>query len=49
MLIANLSCGHTQEVPDCVKIGSITACDHCSEVYPTNSEIISVFKIEEEQ
>lgn len=51
MYIANLSCGHTKEVNDQCSVGTVTSCDECEppEGAPgVNSEIISVFEIEEE-
>lgn len=43
-LIAELSCGHSQKVPKCCKVGSVTGCDECTDQHgPTNSDIISVF------
>lgn len=45
--IANLSCGHSQEVPSCCEVDRMTACDECTELLgePCNSQINSCFSL----
>ena len=48
ILIANLDCGHTVEVPDCCDAGTVTSCPDCEppEGDPgVNRKIISIFKL----
>lgn len=45
-MMANLSCGHYQEVPECCEVGNVTACDECTDEFgPTNSTIVYCFSV----